>query len=987
VYNVSVSRLSLAFFGAFQVTLGREPISHFRSIKNQGLLVYLALQSERPAPREVLAALFWPEEPDRVAHKNLRQALYQLRKLLGDLVRPDQLHLLITRQTAQFNSTGDYALDVAQFLEAIDARDLERAVSHYHDELLPGFTCDSAPFEDWLRREREYLHRLALEAMSELAQDHLRAGHLDRALALAQRQLSLEPWREPAHRQLMQALALAGDRASALAQYEACRRQLRQELDVEPDPETVALYEQIKTGRYGLIAPDETLPPPVKVRHNLPAAATPFFGRERELADISSLLERDGQRLVSIVGPGGIGKTRLALAVGRELLARYRDGVYLVDLAPLARPGEIGPAIAAALDYQAPDKTDDIFPQLLATLNRRHLLLILDNFEHLLAGGVALVNELLQACPDLAILVTSRQGLNLTAENRYPLGGLDVPESLTAEAALECTAVQLFVASGRRARPHFTLSDEDLADVIRICRLVQGVPLGLVLAAAWLGLLTPAEIAAEIEDSLDFLAADLADLPSRQHSMQAVFERSWRLLTSAERALLACLSVFRGGFTREAAEQVAGANLRLLLALVNKSLLQRQAGSGRFAMHELLRQFAARRRRRADPADQVAQAHSRYFARLADRETRRGLYFYPLHLPRRFAADRDNFHRAWDHALEYGRAQELSDMARGMVILTLAQGIHPAALCAQAIESLRRAGVPETDGAMLHLRLVELIALQGFDDPQRIKDLLLAYIPLAEGHSDPELRFWTYERIAATCRDLREPDAVSWADRAYEAARELEDGAYSGMSTAYRLWYRVDAGLQDDRTEAQLKELLAYFETAYPESSVVYRILQTLSAYYRGGKKYEEAVHYGTRGLNIAKQWRDLFLIGHSVNWLTQAYVRMGLPHEAGLSQVDGLEWHLAIGQTWQVLGFLWGNPAQYPQLLGGHALAVALMAMIYHHLEATSHYQAMISAARPRLEAQMGVEAYAAAWATGKELDFDTAVARVRAALSSAGA
>ena len=248
-----MARLTLAFLDTFQVTLDSQPITRFRSSKNRGLLVYLALQSDRPFPREVLATLFWPEESESNARNNLRQSLYQLRKVLGDLKSPDQPYLLVTRQTVQFNADSDFVLDANHFLQSIDRGELEAAVDVYYGDLLPGFTCDSLQFEDWLRHEREQLHHAALEAMFAVTEDHLQSGQLDQAQAVARRQLALEPWREPAYRQLMQAYALAGDRGSALAQYEVCREILWDELGVEPTAETVALYESIKVGDHGTI--------------------------------------------------------------------------------------------------------------------------------------------------------------------------------------------------------------------------------------------------------------------------------------------------------------------------------------------------------------------------------------------------------------------------------------------------------------------------------------------------------------------------------------------------------------------------------------------------------------------------------------------------------------------------------------------------------------------------------------------------------------
>lgn len=244
-----MDQLRLSLFGAFQVTLGDKPLTNFRSVKVQGLLAYLALTKQQPHARDVLATLFWPDEPEAIARKNLRQSLYQLRQVLGDADSPAEPYLLVTRATVQFNAASDYALDVAHFLENLDKGQPEPAVNLYQGELLAGFSCDSLPFDEWLRQERERLHRLALDALFELTARSLAQADYPAAQRLARRQLALEPWREEAHRQLMQVLALRGDRSAALAQYETCRAVLAEEFGVSPSAETETLVAYIRHSR------------------------------------------------------------------------------------------------------------------------------------------------------------------------------------------------------------------------------------------------------------------------------------------------------------------------------------------------------------------------------------------------------------------------------------------------------------------------------------------------------------------------------------------------------------------------------------------------------------------------------------------------------------------------------------------------------------------------------------------------------------------
>lgn len=305
-----MAHLSLTFLGSFQATLGDEPLSAFRSAKVKALLVNLAMKKQQAQSRDVLATMLWPDETDSVARKNLRQSLYQLRQILDESASQPDSYLLATRSTVQFSPESDHSLDVTQFLSHLENEQLEQAVALYGGEFLPGFTCDSLPFEEWLREERERLHLLALDALFELTRRNLAQANYRSALDLAQRQLALEPWREEAHRQLMQALALQGERSEALAHYETCRALLDEELGVQPSEETEALVARIreqeleKGARQGPVRPFE--------RRRL---TVPFVGREREHGELVTAYERVSSgkaQVVALLGEAGIGKTRLA---------------------------------------------------------------------------------------------------------------------------------------------------------------------------------------------------------------------------------------------------------------------------------------------------------------------------------------------------------------------------------------------------------------------------------------------------------------------------------------------------------------------------------------------------------------------------------------------------------------------------------------------------------------------------------------------------
>jgi predicted ATPase/DNA-binding XRE family transcriptional regulator len=364
-------------------------------------------------------------------------------------------------------------------------------------------------------------------------------------------------------------------------------------------------------------------------RSNLPAQLTPFFGRTAEIVELTQYLTNPNARLITIVGPGGMGKTRLALEVARLISdlqiqtastgnptskiqhPTYEDGVYFVALAPLRALEQIVSAIAEAINLRF--QADSRLPkqQLLDYLRHKQLLLVLDNFEHLQAGA-ELMLELLQECPGLHMLVTSREQLQLNSETLFVLDSMALPSAATLPDVLSYSAVQLFVETARRVRPKFIPTTTNAQAIVRICQLVGGMPLGILLAAAWVEVLSPDEIVTELSQGFDFLAAELRDLPERQRSMRAVLAQSWQRLTEAERTVFMRLAVFRGGFTRMAAQHVAGASLRMLSSFVNKSLLQCEPNR-RYTIHEFLRQFAEAELEATDQTEATLALHCAYY--------------------------------------------------------------------------------------------------------------------------------------------------------------------------------------------------------------------------------------------------------------------------------------------------------------------------------------------------------------------------------------
>ncbi|MCB0062365.1 MAG: AAA family ATPase, partial [Caldilineaceae bacterium] len=647
--------LELALLGNPEARLAGQPLARLRSAKAYGLLYYLAV-TRRAQPRTVLAGLFWGDVDDYYARRNLNRTLSDVTKAIGD-------HLTVERQSLALARNQPYWLDV-EVLEGVTATQptadnigaLAGAANLYRGDFLAGFYLHDAPdFEQWVVSERTRLRSGVLQLHHALAEFHADAGDLLQAMDYARRSLQLEPWREESHRQLMLFLAQSGQRSAALAQFELCCQALRTELDVEPDATTLALVARIRAGEVDKMigrqddrvtndAPEkvsplhqtvELSPHPViqssgrsplgaVIPHNLPAQRTPFIGRSAELADMTRLLlEENDCRLLTVIGPGGMGKTRLAIKTAEQIVghqlcyAHFADGVFFVSLENVSDANGLAAAVIAAITAESGlrlQSDGSLQEQMLHVLRDRAMLLVLDNFEHLVMHA-ELCSHLLTVAPNVKLLITSREAVGLQEAWFYPLGGLAIPDGVSAAHVPQddYDAIRLFVQCARRTRPDFALVTERTA-VLAICRLVEGMPLGIELAATWLKVLSCEQIAQEITRGVDFLTARFQNIPARHRSMRAVLDHSWVLLASDEREAIARLAIFRGKFRQEAATAVTGASLFMLVTLVDKALL-RVTADGCYQMHELTRQYAMEQLRDETVAA-LCDAHASYYAGL-----------------------------------------------------------------------------------------------------------------------------------------------------------------------------------------------------------------------------------------------------------------------------------------------------------------------------------------------------------------------------------
>jgi predicted ATPase/DNA-binding SARP family transcriptional activator/DNA-binding CsgD family transcriptional regulator len=629
----------VSLLGGFAVSIGARTIraQEWRRKKAGDLVKLLALTPGHRMHRERAMDLLWPGLGPKAAANNFRQALHMARRVL-DPVASDAAssrYLRLEGELLVLCPDGQLRVDVETFettagaaRRSHDAAAYRAALNLYAGDLLP-----EDRYEDWAEDRREGLRRDRLTLLVEMAELCEERGDLGSAIDALREAISDEPAHEEAHAGLMRLYARTGQRYQALRQYEQIRQALHRRFGTEPGATTRHLREEIVAGRAPIarssssddVSPQETL---TSRMHNVPAALSSFIGRERERVEIERALAMS--RLLTLTGVGGCGKTRLALEVTKDVVGIYRDGAWLVELAPLSNPELLPETVAAVLSVRQQSGALPI-ATLQETLRDKELLLVLDNCEHLLNACARLAETLLGSCPGLRILATSREALGAMGEWHWVVPPLSVPDSgrpTTVEETAASESVLLFLDRARYRRPAFALTQNNLPAVVEICRRLDGIPLAIELAAAWVGTMSLQQIAARLKNSLGLLTRGGRTTTPRQRTLRAALEWSHELLNEPERRLFARLSVFAGGWTLDAVEAVAPGDgveedevLDLLSSLVDKSLVETEAvgdGDVRYGMLEPVRQYAQERLVTSGEPNELRRRHAAYFLAAAE---------------------------------------------------------------------------------------------------------------------------------------------------------------------------------------------------------------------------------------------------------------------------------------------------------------------------------------------------------------------------------
>ncbi len=833
-----MNELQVKLLGGFSVLLGGVPVTKFRSDKARALLAYLAVQPDRDHTRTTLATLLWGDLSDSAAKTNLRIELSNLNKLLAN-----HPALEITRNTVCFHSALA-TVDVKLFQETINTflalpiesqpsqlGRLTNALEAYQGEFLAGFQLgETFEFDEWQLLTQEQLHEKAMQALNLLQLRCAEEGNWAALAAAAHRQLALVPWQESAHRNLIQALAAQGQRVAALEQYAKCCAILQAELGIEPAFATQEIAARLRTN-----AATQSATNPALTRHNLPQQLKTLVGRKRAIAQLQELVQTE--RLVTVVGLGGVGKSRLAQAVAQQAIHDFADGVWFVPLANIeagaSATDRIALAIAAAIGFAITDMHSP-WTELIHHLAQKKLLLVLDNWEQLVSAAEEIFAQLL-GHTQAHLLATSRVRLMVEGETIFGLEGLPAQEGHA-----------LFVARALRIVATFT-GDHYTADIAQICAAVGGLPLGIELAASWVEHIPVAEIGRSLT-ALAIAPTQTEKLADRHQTLSTVFEYSWQLLSPPQQQILARLSAFRGGFDRAAATAIANSTLSDLSMLIAHSLVQR-ISAGRYNLHPLVQEFAAGKVN-ANEAAKLFVDHSTHYLTLLN-NTAASQYATALHI------EFDNVRSAWLRALDVALVAE-STRPFGEFMIQFGLTADGNEIFADAVA--RFEAIPQQHELVAQLLDQQAVFLRGLQGLRAIMPLQQRVLTLTK---DPRLQTSAHIDLANHHAEQGEwAEADFHFDQAEARAQTLTDlGIYIGTVEERihinAIHFRGDFAQGITRLEEMLRLLDSASTSIRDAETIRFRVLQSLPMLAMRHRDYGLAIYYAKEALARAEE------IGH----------------------------------------------------------------------------------------------------------------------------
>jgi predicted ATPase/DNA-binding SARP family transcriptional activator/DNA-binding CsgD family transcriptional regulator len=978
-------------FSSFRVSVGSRTIQdeEWRLRKAAALVKLLALAPGHRLHREQVMDLLWPNSSRKAASNSLRRVLHAARRTLNPAA--GSRYLVSGDESLILCPESDLWIDVDAFEEAAATARRSRdpvayraATDLYAGELLP-----EDRYEEWAEERRGDLRRLHITLLVELAGLYEERGEYGPAIEALRSVFTEEPTNEEAHTGLMRLYALSGQPGQALSQYQRLRDTLSERLGAEPGAATRRLRDEIASGSLTLIPPTgpalEVSPDPSK--HNLPAARTTFVGREREMLEVKRELAMT--RLLTLTGTGGSGKTRLALEVARDLMGVYPDGVWLVELARHSEGDLVPQAVAGTLGVKE-RPGEPLTNTLIDHLRDRPTLLLLDNCEHLLEAVARLGDSLLDYCPRLRVLATSREPLGVMGESVRHLSPLSVPGTVGSsdvEGLTRYEAVRLFVDRARLRLPGFAVTPHNGAAVAEVCRRLGGIPLALELAAARVGTMSVEEIRRRIQDSLGLLSGGPRMAPSRQWTMQATLDWSYRLLSEDEKRLFRRLSVFAGGWTLEVAEVVGsrgniqeGSVLDLLSGLAEKSLVTVDTTVGpatRYGMLEPIRQYARENLESSGEAEDAQRLHATFFQTLAEEAELKLDGPEEAEWIGRLEAEHDNLTAAlsWalgggDTALGLRLAGALPDywLVRGRTgegtrwlerALRVADDVAEPAARAATLAALGHFWSTEGNFERAESCLGEALALRrDLGDPLRLSDTLTNLGWIAERRGDRTRAAALFEESLETARHSNQPRAMA--------------GALNGLG-----WTMADSG-DFDRARRLWEEAVALNREAGYHSGVA-MIFINLGFMEVALGNLDRATTVLEESLALGRRLGNRFVLGYALNVLGLAKTLGGDPNRGHELMVDALELAAEAeldrdtAENLEGLALAAGELEQHARAarLWGAAVAIRGADKEWYPLERML-YEPLLESARSRTDASI----WDPAFAEGKAMGLEEAVA-----------